>query len=307
MTRTDIHAPTNLITEDYEFVGCGNYATGGIDAYTEPTIRLAIEDGWHFGENHSAGDCYHCGARLTYYAVLRHLPTHTLVRVGETCLGNRFELATAEFHRLRKRAQLDRQAQRVKSERLRWFAVNPDREDAFTFASEQVAAGHFGSDGFYHGFVSKVNRYGSTTDKYVQAIMRAMAREERIRWEREMARAMEPAPTAVVEGRIEITGKVLAAKLHENDFGSRFVMTVLDDRGFKVWGTIPASLTNDLIGFDYYDANGMYQRHEPRRDARVRFTAMVERSERDETFGFFKRPSKAEILDAEPAEQLSIA
>jgi hypothetical protein len=57
-------------------------------------------------------------------------------------------------------------------------------------------------------------------------------------------------------------------------------MLVRDDRGFKVWGTVPSSLPNTDRG------------------DKVTFTASVERSNNDETFGFFKRPSKATLIEA---------
>jgi len=87
--------------------------------------------------------------------------------------------------------------------------------------------------------------------------------------------AVEQAP--VVEGRITIEGVVLAAYLKPSDYyDARWVMTVLDDRGFKVWGSIPSGI-NPNVG------------------DKVRFTATVEASD-DKFFGFFKRPVKAEIV-----------
>jgi hypothetical protein len=54
-------------------------------------------------------------------------------------------------------------------------------------------------------------------------------------------------------------------------------MTVRDDRGFLVWGSVPAALG----GIEQGD--------------RVQFNATVTKSDRDETFGFFKRPTKAQF------------
>jgi hypothetical protein len=71
---------------------------------------------------------------------------------------------------------------------------------------------------------------------------------------------------------------VLSVKWQENDFGGREVMTVKDDRGFLVWGSTPHAIDSVQKG------------------DRVRFVANVERSDRDETFGFFKRPRKAEVV-----------
>lgn len=82
----------------------------------------------------------------------------------------------------------------------------------------------------------------------------------------------------VVEGRIEITGKVLTVKVVDNMYGRTVKMLVGDDRGFKVWGTRPDSLWQADKG------------------ARVSFTAAVTKSDKDESFGFYKRPTKAKLL-----------
>jgi hypothetical protein len=277
MTRTDVHAPKNLVTEDYEFVACGYFGSADEPGYSPLAheARYLLDEGWRMGENESAGGCYHCGANLKYYAILKHEPSHTLVRVGETCLANRFELASAEFHRLRAAAQLDRQAQRVKNTRIVWFAVDQDREIAYAWASEQIEAGSYGSGGFRHTFVSQINRYGTVSDKFVRSIMRDMARTERRAEERTAQEAIEAkASSPVIEGRITVTGEVLSTKWQEGDFGGALKMLVRDDRGFKLWGTVPAAISPD-------------------RGDRITFTATVTKSQDDETFGFFKRPSKA--------------
>lgn len=275
--RTDVHRPTALVTEDYEYVL-------SYDAHPEEGDRRHVAEyiartGRTFGENHSAGSCFHCGARMRYIAVLLHTPTDTLIKVGETCLANRFELATADFHRLRKAAELNRAQMKVRAARRQWFAVNEDREVAFQWATERVNAGDYGYDGMRHSFVHKINRYGSTSDKFVRAMMRDMARTERFEDERAAQDAAEAATAApVVTGRVVITGEILSVKWRENDFGGSLKMTVRDDRGFKVWGSVPASIDTVEKG------------------QRVEFTATVEASSDDPTFGFVKRPSKARVL-----------
>ena len=79
-------------------------------------------------------------------------------------------------------------------------------------------------------------------------------------------------------GRVEVAGVVTSTDSRANDFGVRYVMTVKDDRGFRVWGTIPSAI-NPSVG------------------DRVAFTATVEKSDKDSTFGFYTRPSKARMLE----------
>ena len=91
--------------------------------------------------------------------------------------------------------------------------------------------------------------------------------------------------TAVVNeapvGKVEIVGEVVGMKWVESNFGyntGSLKMTVIDDRGFKVFGTCPSNLQCS-------------------RGSRVKFTATVEQNPTDKTFGFFKRPTKAVCLN----------
>ena len=85
------------------------------------------------------------------------------------------------------------------------------------------------------------------------------------------------------EGRVVITGTVLAFKRQESMYGDVLKMLVQDDLGFRVWGSVPVSL------------------EDAERESRITFTATVTASDKDAKFGFFKRPAKAAVLDLEAA------
>lgn len=85
------------------------------------------------------------------------------------------------------------------------------------------------------------------------------------------------------EGRVVITGTILAFKRQESMYGDVLKMLVQDDRGFRVWGSVPSSLD---------DAE---------RESRITFTATVTASDKDAKFGFFKRPAKAAVIDTQEA------
>ena len=87
---------------------------------------------------------------------------------------------------------------------------------------------------------------------------------------------VEPVPT----GRVVITGEVIGISERYSDYGVTYKLTVKDDRGFKVWVTRPAAIS---------DAD---------RGDRVTLTATVEPSSDDKYFGFGKRPTKASVLAA---------
>jgi len=101
-------------------------------------------------------------------------------------------------------------------------------------------------------------------------------------------RATEPAPLKAdcPTGTQTISGVIISTDTQENAYGTRDVMTVRDDRGFTVWGSEPGD-TKTPTGEPYAFIE---------RGDRITFTATVERSDRDPSFGFFKRPRKASII-----------
>ena len=104
--------------------------------------------------------------------------------------------------------------------------------------------------------------------------LRKLADEER-------QRQYDAAPD-IEEGRQSFVGEVLSTKWQDSDFGPVYKMLVQDDRGFKLWGTCPAAI-------------------DPSRGDRVAFVATATPSKDDPKFGFFKRPSKAMMIDEEAA------
>lgn len=92
-------------------------------------------------------------------------------------------------------------------------------------------------------------------------------------------------PVPEVHGPVELQGKVLATKTVQGSFGPSLKMLVAAecrDGKFKAWGTMPASLRRANVD----------------RGVTVRFLASkLDRSKDDETFGFFSKPSQAQVLE----------
>ena len=80
------------------------------------------------------------------------------------------------------------------------------------------------------------------------------------------------------EERIEFTGKILNTKYQENQFGGTLKMLFQDERGFKLWGSVPSKLLDEELS-----------------NLHIKFLATVSVSETDSSFGFFKRPSKVAV------------
>lgn len=125
------------------------------------------------------------------------------------------------------------------------------------------------------GFVSpKLAGYATSL-----TICYAKAMEKHVERAREAELPVTPCPT----GKIVITGTVLSIKSQESNYGTTLKMLVRDDSGFKVWGSVPSKINQD-------DLKG----------CRVTFSGTVSVSDNDQYFGFFKRPTKASIIDQAP-------
>lgn len=108
----------------------------------------------------------------------------------------------------------------------------------------------------------------------------AFRRAEAKRVEREAANA-NASPVPVTDERQTVTGVLTHIDYRDTAYGTRIVGTILSDEGYRVWGTLPKQLRVDAeVG------------------SRVQFVARLARSNRDEFFGFFSRPTKAKALEA---------
>lgn len=137
----------------------------------------------------------------------------------------------------------------------------------------------------------------------VENLASAVAERE-ARNAREAARkaAAQPVPT----GKTTITGTVVSWKEATNSF-SYYAETILkvvveDQRGFRVFGTCPKALADAAFDAFYADRDRSLDgpdvwKNEALKGAMVTFTATVEQSKDDPAFGFFKRATKASLLD----------
>lgn len=99
---------------------------------------------------------------------------------------------------------------------------------------------------------------------------------------RDAARAKQrEAADPALTGKVEVTGEVVGVKEQASDYGVQYKMTVLTAGGWRVFVTIPSSISEVAIG------------------QRVRFTATLEAAANDPTMAWGKRPTRAVIIEAE--------
>lgn len=280
MARTDIHRPSapEFDPEAYDFDSIWDMAPEIPNPkYSFGTRLIELrEQGIRRAPHQSHGVCGHCGARIRYAAILVHRDTGTWITVGETCLDSRFTALTKdEFDRLRKQAKLDRERINRQKEREARFAALEAIDPRLSLLRDEEAAWEVNP---FVGDVALKAQHYDLSEKQVTAVLASLDRHEQRQKERaeELANA-EPAP----EGRVEVAGTVLKVKLHDSGFGLTEKMTVKDERGFRVWATVPSG-------------------KEVGEGDRVTFMATLEPSRDDAYFAFAKRPTRLVVTEETP-------
>lgn len=276
-TRTDVHRPSALVTEDYDYLfAFDNKVPWARDLVQTESGREFLRSLRNYDPATADRDthqCHHCGAHIRYGAFLKHRPTGRTICVGETCLDNRFGRATADFHKLRKAAELDRQQQRIKKAREAFVEANPDlawMNEANAEAMPEASRGN----AFIHDVARKLRIYGDLSERQIAAVRKAVERDAQRFAEREVE-TWVPIPDNVAGQRVEVTGTILATKWIENDFGSTEKMLLKVDHGdgaYKLWLTVPSKARAG-------------------KGDTITVKVKVERSHDDEAFGFGSRPT----------------
>jgi hypothetical protein len=195
------------------------------------------------------------------------------------------------------RADKARRAEAAAARRARKVAALQDSHTLWAAAHEDVVTHLADRDAiawsdFLTDLADRIDHGQPLSIAQIDAVRRNITRQA----ERDAQRAAEAVlPTSpVVTGKgVEVTGEVVKVTTHDNGYQVRLVMTVRDDRGFKVWGTVPGSLDDTIHADHEHFGEGRWTGV----GARVRFVANIKASDRDETFGFFKLPRRAEVLD----------
>jgi hypothetical protein len=289
--RTDIHRPSVVQPEDYVFIACENVKLDGdigacffIQAERERIRNHMAHTGGTYSSHNHGGNCHICGAHCIYTALFYHEKTNTYIRTGFDCAEKMFTCDSRTFKTYREACKdaLRAKAGRAKAEEI---LKEEGLEKAWTIWQTDQIEEPKGDVAIIRDIVGKIIRYGNPTKPQINFLRQLVDRVER--WPEIQAQRAKERESAedCPEGRLEITGTILSIKEKEYDFGSRWVMTVKDDRGFLVWGTLPKAFGTTIRG------------------AKVKFSAAVTPSDSDSKFGFYKRPTKAEVLENTEEDQ----
>jgi hypothetical protein len=298
--RTDIHRPAEFDPQDYEVVDYIDSRRPECPVTGDPDVLEAYKrwvaqweehlleyfPNWQTAGAHGITQCNHCGTHIRWVAVVLHRPTGGHLAFGEIC-ADRCELPSRDAFRakyIKDRAALQAAALENMTRKAAFRAAHPEVVELL----ETVDISDRFDDSFLVSVARQYNSKGELSERQVEALEKLIsrqrerdARREQERWELQGAPQLE-------EGRYEITGEIVSAKVVDGDYGMQVKMLVKLENGNKVYGSMPSNVEEEL-GSDGIAA--LRARPQP-----VRFTAQVERSRDDEHFGFFKRPTKAALL-----------
>lgn len=252
----------------------------------------------HYSYDGMSSDCYLCNnssAKLgepleSYEAGIKWCHTRAMARKRREAKKEQERLA-----KLAKREEAQLAVKEIAPEVYDFLMSDAAYESRNSFVAQMssVFQYHIGTD----------RRW---TEKMTDAIRRhlsTLAREE-----------ADAAAHPVVEGRIVIRGEIMSAKVVETDFGTAYKILVKDERGFKVWGSLPKAQADEAYDLWYaemekngdslYDfgpavwllGGGHDGKYAGVKGRGITFSATVKASDDDKAFGFFSRPTKGAWL-----------
>lgn len=295
MNRTDIHRPSVIKVDEYEYVGqeyikieCPG------DCAALMAMRKYIQEhmtrtGGHYSTHAHGGNCHICGNVNALYTILfRHTPTNVYVRAGVECADKLGWGGDDSFRRnvedYRKNVAGKKKAQTTLADlsaSLAW--------EIYTKSSETKTR----DENKITDMVSNLVKYGSfVSEKQSGFLLQLVARqvtplhgpskptqdERAAQWAAEKE-AAAPCPT----GRVTVTGKVIKTRDEEGPYGHSVKMLVKAEAGYMVWATAPGAYTIE-------------------RGDTVTFTATLSPSNDDPKFGFGSRPTMKNHVSATPAQ-----
>lgn len=306
MKRTDIHRPSAIVPDDYEYVAEEFLSVQSLgDALCLKVQREIINahrattGGKYSGHEHG-GNCMVCGSvNAIYTSLFYHAASNTYVRMGHDCADKCYCGGSFQRNAFRRAIEDAREAHAGK-EKARVLLADYGLSEAWNIymmeyeklptdpsaprkiwnaENESVIVGFhvYYEETTIRDIVGKFVKYGSISEKAKNFLATLLEKiEDRPALEAKKAAERETAAD-VPTGRVTVEGTVLTIKVQDGPYGSVVKMLVKHESGYKVWGTVPSGLN-------------------PEKGDKVRFTAMVEKSKDDPKFGFYKRPTKAMLL-----------
>ncbi|WMI33137.1 hypothetical protein SEA_RIKSENGUPTA_41 [Microbacterium phage RikSengupta] len=249
----------------------------------------------HYSHNGDHSRCYECdntSAKLGDYISDNREDAEKWCHVRALAKANRERKANAKAQAAR-----DARDARVEALKVTDADVVTMLQKIYDDENEAYQTGDYSKvskSEFLRDMASKLfNASGKDlSENMLVALRKVVAREA----EKAVAQAALP---ALVEGRREVVGKVVSTKTVEGDYGTSYKMLVELADGTRIFGSIPNNLWNEVEFLGAYrksawnETDGVMTKLV---GMELKFTATIEASKNDKSFGFFKRPAKAEIV-----------
>lgn len=252
---------TELDPADYEF--CCEYYCGPNEDIADAYSREAWPEDCPLL---TLGNCDHCGTAHFYGAIFR-AKDGSYLTIGNVCATKFFNFASRKAY-LTMQADLAKRTRELSEKRRKeaeaFLAAHPELVEAFKVDHHIIQSIH-----------AALIKYGNLSDRQVNLVLKIADEkpEEEVK--------AKPIPEELLDGRHEFTGKVLGFKDQDGYYGTTTKMVFRDDRGFTIYGTA-------------FSADQGYEKGD-----RLTFHAAIEQSKNDNTFGFFKRPTRGKVIDVE--------
>lgn len=324
MARKDIHRPTEIVPDDYEYLLSFSYPgmsgepginlellraarTGepqkapnyglnesgqicitGYRDVVSPWGKLPFFDKHEANDGDCGGGCDVCGAHYRHGDAYLHKPSGEVILIGHIC-GGKMSLHADRGDWTRRQKELAKL--RKTAEYRAKKAQHQEKVSAAAIEFLGANAGLREALKVDHYITRDLDaslwRYGRLTEKQVALAMK-LHRE-----------ANEPKPESEAEimppaGRVEITGTVVSTKYQESrhPYGSsthKMLVKVETENGsYRLFGTVPSSIDDEIWNLrETVDSNLALK------GLGVTFTATIQPKE--DGFGFFSRPAKATV------------
>lgn len=302
--RTDIHCPSNFVPGAYAYVTSFSFAHQ-VDGWPIPAVNVdylvELRHTQRFFQGGAADGasnrCDVCGATYLHGDVWRHETSGEHITLGHQC-ADKFSMASERGDWSRMRATAINRA--VRRARL---MQNIDAARALLREDQDLAKAMTTRHGIIRDIVLRMLHGRGRLSEAQVALVKKIAREEAERAARraeEEAEVKAEAPDGV---RVRVSGTVLGTKWVDNDFGGALKMLVKvtseDGSAWKCWGTAPDSIC--WVGIP-----GVGSQAAEVKGSVVEFTAAFQRSKDDAAFAFYKRPTKAVVIEHSPGDREKI-
>jgi len=320
--RNDIHAPATIDPALYTYECTVDLKGPDISVEMRkynPAAAKAIEDaylaeynalverckaGGHVGNFLNKNTCDHCGAYFIYGAEFRHENGEHIV-VGHVCADK--TLGVCDRRTLdRKRAVRARKTTAERIKRETWaaaYVIEHNLTDAFSETRRNTESW---GGGVLADMYERLGQYGRPLSEKQLALVDRIVTEmdtpaktdcDFCGQEGHVAKdCTNRHPVPVTDARIEINAIIRTCRYEEGQYGTQVKALYETVDGFRLWGTVPSALFDALRA---RHENSIDDYEKAFRGVAVNFTAKVTRSDKDDTFGFINRPTKASIIDAD--------